>query len=547
MSSKRNRKSCKAARGRAPEASGVIRPANFLALLGLLLAGCASSPESQPLEWKSVVPGRDTVAYAADPSAPASAVPETDHHASSEVTASAEARVSEEDAGNAEKASNGARNVRTPEPSTTYDRAAASAAEPIDIPPAVDQPSPVESAAEETAGSEEPTLEEVERRARPLPAGPGVGGSPELSEPETRETALVPDPDEAEPVREEAQADVVRDPERGGTPEIRPVRRQQEEVLPGVKEPVVAPVESDPSDTREPTAWNDSVVARVNGAPILFSELKEYALDQNLPLSGLKIDGLRGEAFRRAMTARVDQTLLVQAANLEDLTADELDVARRVDAFIAQRIDEAGGRARFLNRLREAQLNLDSFRSLLIKRETQRQLAAGIVQQRVTISTSELEAFEEELKKSGEPLEEVRLAQILVSCPPSEQGTELGDELFRRALDLAARAGRQPAAFSKILTEVNNDPTGRTRGGLLGWIDPTTLQPAIQEAVEKLHPGEVSPPVTTDRGHHVLFMIESRDARDKLFARKFEEQRNKLVNELRSKAQIEIYPVEGAG
>jgi parvulin-like peptidyl-prolyl isomerase len=256
---------------------------------------------------------------------------------------------------------------------------------------------------------------------------------------------------------------------------------------------------------------------------------------------------MRGEAFRRAMTARVDQTLLIQAAHRESLEPDQLEVSRRVDAFITQRVDEAGGRAEFIQTLRGSQLNLESFRSLLISRESQRQLASGIVSRRVTISSAELEAFKKQRSEAGEPVEQVQLAQILVRCPSSEQGTEFGDEQFRRALEIASRAGRQPAAFSKIIADINADPTGRERGGLLGWIDPSTLQPSISAAVAGMRRGEVSEPIASDAGYHVLFVVERRDARDILYARKFEQERNKLIEELRGKAQIEIYTVEGAG
>lgn len=558
MSSKRKSKSFSRAVRRFAKRPGVIRIASLLALL-LLTSACASSPESEPLEWKSVVPGRDTVAYAAQPGEPASVVPETD------AAFEPDGQVRLEEAGGLRaepaKASRSAATVlppspraETPEPTPAQTPGPQRGTEPevtyeaVAVPPALVRDEPSAGTALKNAPTERDELEEVERRARPLPAEPHRVKSPAPETEKLAEERLIPHPDEPETREEEAPLEVVRDPELESAPRIEDApERSEPAVLPGVEEPVVAPMKAEPFASGESAEWNDSVVARVNGAPILFSELKEYALDQNLPLAGLRLDGTRGQAFRQAMTARVDQTLLVQAATLEDLTANDLDVARRVDAFIAQRIDEAGGRAEFLDMLRDSQLNLDSFRSLLIKRETRRQLATGIVQQRITISSQELEAFKQERKASGQPIEEVQLAQILVACPPREQGTPMGDEMFRKALDLAARAGRQPAAFSKILTDLNRDPTGRTRGGLLGWIDPSTLQPAIQEAVARLHPGEVSTPVATDAGYHVLFMLERRDARDMLYSRKFEEQRNKLIHELRAKAQIEIYSLEGAG
>jgi parvulin-like peptidyl-prolyl isomerase len=512
----------------------------WLSLAALLLSACSSTPENEALEWNSVVPGRDTVAYAAGASSPASVLPtETDQAEPfgdnpKLIVAPVEAL---ESAG-APMEPGDSRNVESPSPVASHNPEISSGEDSVEIPSAVSVgPRKADSPDFRIVDTpEEAAFEEVGRHSRVLPA------EPVLAEETLDEQRLVPDPNRGDLL------EVVGDPEPAPAAGSISAENRSVAADPSIApEPVLTPLESSAPAVQTDTTWNDSVVARVNGAPILFSELKEFALDQQLPLSGLTVDGARGDAFRRAMTARVDQTLLVQAANLESLTADELQVARRVDAFIAQRIDEAGGRAEFLDQLRRAQLNLESFRDLLIKRETRKQLASGIVSQRVTISSSELEAFKKRLKENGEPAEEVQLAQILVSCPAGEQESELGHELFSRALDLAARAGRQPAAFSKILSEINNDPTGRAQGGLLGWIDPSTLQPAIARTVRELHPGEVSPPVTTDAGYHVLFVLDHRDARDKLFVEKFEEQRNRLITELRAKAQIEIYSIEGAG
>lgn len=585
-----SRKKPKSSRTRGLRVMGrTVRHAAALALFAaapLWLVGCASSPDPDALEWHAVDPERDAIPY--DISAarangvnPAAGSPK-------EVASAAPSAVVETSPADAAPLVLAAPPPLDPAPAPAEAPARVTpppADGPIEIPQAlVDSvesratakvgpvaPEPVVAASAPAPEPEAPVASESEPGRRPGASvsvvedvSPEDGGSaPPEREPlplpemtplplaEEEVELLVPDPINAGSVEavESDAAEAVPPPAREpvSPPPSAP------EIIEAAPEPqvaVVAPAAPDATSEAAPSddpVWNDSVVARVNGAPILMSELKEFALDQDVPLTSLTSEGLHGDGYRRAMTARVDQTLLVQAAGMEDLQADELDVARRVDAFIAQRVDEAGGRAAFLQALRDSQLSLESFRNLLIERETRRQLASGIVQQRVTISSSELEAFTRKRTEAGEPLEEVQLAQILVACPAAEQGTPLGDEQYRRALELAGRAGRQTAAFSRILSEINADPSGRERGGVLGWIDPASLQPAIREAVARLRPGQVSEPVTSDAGYHVLLMIDRRSARDMLFAQKFEVERTRLLEELRAKAQIEIYPIETAG
>lgn len=514
----------------------------------VLLFACASSGEPEGLQWHSVDPERDTIPYIVDDivagrelaSSPAPSAPAARAAAPAPVAASAPA---------ASYPGGGVAATPSPPPlPTPASTPAAPQRTPLPVAPSPGMPAPFpegapsrESASAVPAKAVAPlpgelAIEPEEPRALPLPA------EPIRSEAERSEARLVP-------TKDEEVLEVVRDPEL----DAEAARVGSASASAGGAAAFAAGTSPGPGpdpDLMEPMesgTWSDSVVARVNGAPILYSELKEFAMEENLPLAGLTADGTRGEAFRRAMTARVDQTLLIQAANLESLEPDQLEVARRVDAFIAQRIDEAGGRAEFIQSLRGAQLNLESFRQLLVRRESQRQLASGIVSRRVTISSSELEAFKRQRREAGEPLEEVQLAQILIGCPSSEQGTEFGAEQYRRALDIAARAGRQPAAFSRIIADINTDPTGRESGGLIGWVEPSSLQPTLAAAVAKMRRGEVSEPVASDTGYHVLFVVDRRDARDMLYARRFEEERNRLIEELRAKAQIEIYPIEGAG
>ena len=74
---------------------------------------------------------------------------------------------------------------------------------------------------------------------------------------------------------------------------------------------------------------------------------------------------------------------------------------------------------------------------------------------------------------------------------------------------------------------------------LHGLLSPGQLQPELSAALEKTEPGRSTKPVRGARGVHVLYVERKTDARQILFARRYEAERKKWIQELRRKATIQ--------
>jgi peptidyl-prolyl cis-trans isomerase D len=75
----------------------------------------------------------------------------------------------------------------------------------------------------------------------------------------------------------------------------------------------------------------------------------------------------------------------------------------------------------------------------------------------------------------------------------------------RARADSLARAAREPDAdFGELAADVSDDDLTRENGGGLGWFELSTMDPAIASALEPMDPGDVSDPVQTPFGWHVL-------------------------------------------
>lgn len=292
-------------------------------------------------------------------------------------------------------------------------------------------------------------------------------------------------------------------------------------------------------------APSDAIIARVNGEAILLSQLKQAAFDQDVPLADLTSAGLQGGGYRRAMTEIVDEALLVQKANAEEIKVNEMEIAREVDEMIATVRAQMGSQAKLEKFLSEHYLDLNSLRKMMSERERRRTIQMQLIVRRVSVDAGAIEKFAAERRAEKLPQEEVNLAQILIRCQPADRRTEVGKAIYRKALGIAREVGANPGEFAKYVRQYSDDSAGRGHGGALGWLDPESLRPSLRDQVKTMASGDISSPIETEDGYHILLLISRHTTRDLLFARRFAEEREKLITQLRRDASIHLYGLNG--
>ena len=101
------------------------------------------------------------------------------------------------------------------------------------------------------------------------------------------------------------------------------------------------------------------------------------------------------------------------------------------------------------------------------------------------------------------------------------------------------------------LARVHSEDASASRGGDLGWILPGDTVPEFERAMNALKPGEISDPVQTPFGWHLIQVLErgSQDvskerrrqsARQTLRARKSDEAYQEWLRQLRDRAYVEV-------
>lgn len=127
------------------------------------------------------------------------------------------------------------------------------------------------------------------------------------------------------------------------------------------------------------------------------------------------------------------------------------------------------------------------------------------------------------------------------------------EEARRRLLSLKERLDNKEADFAELARIYSEDASG-AKGGDLGWLSPGDTVPQFERAMDALKPGEISAPVRSPFGWHLIQVIGRRDedmsrerqrltARTALRARKSDEAYQEWVRQLRDKAYVE-YRIE---
>lgn len=156
---------------------------------------------------------------------------------------------------------------------------------------------------------------------------------------------------------------------------------------------------------------------------------------------------------------------------------------------------------------------------LSVENEERAMLAADVLRTIMDNASGEeaLRAAYEEKYSSGDGGDEFHASHILV-------------ETEAEALDVIKELDGG-ADFAMLAKERSTGPSG-PNGGDLGWFTTGRMVPEFEEAVMKLRSGEVSGPVQTQFGWHVILLHERR----KTEAPEFEEVREEIAGELRQKA-----------
>ncbi|MBS7545387.1 peptidylprolyl isomerase [Ancylobacter oerskovii] len=218
-----------------------------------------------------------------------------------------------------------------------------------------------------------------------------------------------------------------------------------------------------------PAQADDTVLATVNGTPITRADVNAAAaeLGPNLPP---QIQGPARDEY--VLGFLIDLTAMAQAAEVQKLD-QTADFKRQLD-FIKKRV------------LMQAALEQAA---------------------KAAVTDEALKKTYEEALKQQKPEEEVHARHILFRADPNDKAASEAAE--KKAKDVEARL-KKGEDFAKLAGELTEDPSGKQDGGDLGFFTKDQMVPEFAEKAFAMKPGDVSEPVKTQFGWHVIKVEEKR-------------------------------------
>lgn len=152
----------------------------------------------------------------------------------------------------------------------------------------------------------------------------------------------------------------------------------------------------------------------------------------------------------------------------------------------------------------------------------------------------------QERDQSAKPVVQQRAREITIRT-----GKDTDDAAARSRLQRLRQRIINGASFAELAKANSMDAATASQGGEMGWLDPDQPDPQFTKQLDKLRPGQVSPPFKAAGGWHIVQLEERRQqattnaaqraaVRKALLQRKSDQEWNLWLQHLRDQAYIEI-------
>lgn len=251
----------------------------------------------------------------------------------------------------------------------------------------------------------------------------------------------------------------------------------------------------------------DRIVAIVNAESITSSQLRDRIarVRQNLQKQGQGEQMPPMEVLERQILEQLvlERIQLQRAHNVSIKITD--DMIERAIALIASNNRFTPDQLR--DAIKRDGMTWDKFREEVRTELTLTRLRESEVDNKVVVSDAEIANF---IRNHPEALSgtEYHVAHILLRVP-----TELNEEKMKafqaRAEKVLSRlhAGE---SFAKVAANSSDSPDN-VKGGELGWLNRENLPGFYADVVSGLKPGEISPPLQSNVGLHIIKLLDKRE------------------------------------
>jgi peptidyl-prolyl cis-trans isomerase SurA len=253
----------------------------------------------------------------------------------------------------------------------------------------------------------------------------------------------------------------------------------------------------------------DRIVAIVDEEAILQSDVdrevelfkmeKEYA--------GQVVTGSPEEVRREMLERLMESKLIIAAAKQADMTVDEEAIEASVQDKIDQFVEHFGSMETLQMELARSGMTLSDYRARMstqLRDQQYLRLVVGkFIRPNLEVMDNEVrDYYLEHLSEMPAEPDSLTLSNILIPVQPS---LAVRQEI-QNQIELVLQELAQGTSFDSLARQYSKGPNA-SRGGAVGVVGPGDLfDPSLDRAVFSLPVGQVSDPVISSRGVHLLLV-----------------------------------------
>ncbi|MBI2402722.1 MAG: peptidylprolyl isomerase [Gemmatimonadetes bacterium] len=255
----------------------------------------------------------------------------------------------------------------------------------------------------------------------------------------------------------------------------------------------------------------DHLVAVVGRVAIPYSRVEEELNVRRQRGDPIPTDSAGLARLRREIVDDlVSEELLVQEAQADTaIRVTDEQVQSAVDEFIRRVRTQFRSDVDFQRQLQTSGFGtMDEYRRWITDQRRRELLQQTLIQKlrqsgtlrAVPPTDDELRAFYDRVKEGQTRPAVVSFRQVVIRPEPDSAAV---DSAFRLA-DSVSQALKQGADFAALARRYSSDPGSRDQGGELGYFRRGQMVPEFEAVAFRLRPGQISPPVGSSFGFHVI-------------------------------------------
>lgn len=250
----------------------------------------------------------------------------------------------------------------------------------------------------------------------------------------------------------------------------------------------------------------DEIVAVVGSKKILFSDIEQSYLQ--LQAQGQRLDqSAKCSIFEELLV----QKLLLNQAEVDSIEVTESQVEAELDSRMQYFINAIGSEEKLEDYFQKTTIEIkrdlrSEIRDQLLTRQMRSKITEGI-----SVTPSEVKAYYRSLPEDSLPYinAEVEYNHILIYPTSSEQAII---DVREQLLNLRERISNGES-FATLAVIYSEDPGSAVKGGDIGWMAKTELDPEYAKAAFALKKGAISRIVESSFGYHLIQCLDRTEDR----------------------------------